>query len=317
MAFQQIAIIGQGLIGSSIARAARKFGAANQITATDISPQVRKKVAELGLALVHESAEAAVQGADLVIMCVPVGQYGTVAKSIVPFLKAGSIITDVGSVKKAVVRDVTPFISENISFIPSHPVAGTEQSGPESGFADLFVDRWCIITPPAETNLEDKLKLSLFWEDIGLHVEEMSPEQHDKVLALISHLPHLIAYTIVGTASHHEESTDSAVVKYAAGGFRDFTRIAASNPTIWRDIFLNNSEAVLEMVARFSEDLSLLVRAIRRGEGEVLFEQFAKSRIVRRRIVDAGQDTSAPDFGRQQKSSSLGPLTRPYSAGDF
>jgi len=239
-----------------------------------------------------------VEGADLVILCSPVGTYGALAQEIAPHLKPGAILTDVGSVKGAVVRDVLPHVPKGVHFIPGHPIAGTEQSGPEAGFAELFINRWCIITPLPGAERQAVEKLAAFWRACGSNVEMMTPEHHDLVLAITSHLPHLIAYNIVSTAADLEEVTSSEVIKYSAGGFRDFTRIAASDPTMWRDVFLNNKDAVLEMLGRFSEDLSALQRAIRWGDGDTLFDVFTRSRQIRRSIIAAGQDTAAPDFGR-------------------
>jgi cyclohexadieny/prephenate dehydrogenase len=244
------------------------------------------------------TAADAVRDADLVILCSPVGTYGELAQEIAASLRPGAILTDVGSVKGAVVRDVLPHVPMGVHFIPGHPIAGTEQSGPESGFAELFINRWCILTPLPDANPEAVDKLAGFWRACGSNVETMTPEHHDLVLAITSHLPHLIAYNIVSTAADLEEVTDSEVIKFSAGGFRDFTRIAASDPTMWRDVFLNNKEAVLEMLGRFSEDLSALQRAIRWGDGETLFNIFTRSRQIRRNIIAAGQDTAAPDFGR-------------------
>ncbi|MBI3672116.1 MAG: prephenate/arogenate dehydrogenase family protein, partial [Rhizobiales bacterium] len=238
--------------------------------------------------------------ADLVILCSPVGTYGEVAREIGPALKPGAILTDVGSVKAAVVRDVGPHVPKGVHFIPGHPVAGTEQSGPESGFAELFGNRWCILTPLPDADPAAVSRLEGFWRACGSNVETMTPEHHDLVLAITSHLPHLIAYNIVATAADLEEVTGSEVIKYSAGGFRDFTRIAASDPTMWRDVFLNNREAVLEMLGRFSEDLSALQRAIRWGDGEALHLLFARAREIRRGIIAAGQDTASPDFGRDK-----------------
>src|SRR5229473_8246490 len=297
--FNRLALIGTGLIGSSIARAARAQGAARTIVATARSPQTRKRVAELGLAdQVVESNAAAVEGADLVIVCVPVGACGAVAKEIGPHLAPGAIVSDVGSVKGAVVRDMAPHLLKTVHFVPAHPVAGTEYSGPDAGFAELFVNRWCILTPPNDTDPKAVEKLAEFWRLLGANVETMAPDHHDLVLAITSHLPHLIAYTIVGTADELEEVTSSEVIKFSAGGFRDFTRIAASDPTMWRDVFLANKEAVLEMLGTFNEDLSKLTRAIRRNDGEALFEHFTRTRAIRRGIVEIGQDSAAPDFGR-------------------
>jgi cyclohexadieny/prephenate dehydrogenase len=297
--FDTLAIIGPGLIGSSIARAARAQGAVRSIVASSRSPETRKIVAKLGIAdKVVETSAQAVEGADLVIVCVPVGVCGTVAKEIAPHLKAGAIVSDVGSVKGVIVRDMGPHLPDNVHFVPAHPVAGTEHSGPEAGFAELFENRWCILTPPEGTDGESVDRLAAFWSLLGANVEIMTPDHHDLVLAVTSHLPHLIAYTIVGTADELETVTRSEVLKFSAGGFRDFTRIAASDPTMWRDIFLANKEAVLEMLGRFNEDVAALTKAIRRGDGEALSEHFTRTRAIRRGIIDAGQDTADADFGR-------------------
>jgi cyclohexadieny/prephenate dehydrogenase len=232
---------------------------------------------------------------------VPVGACAAIAQEIGAALKPGSIVTDVGSVKAAVVRDMAPHLPAGVHFVPGHPIAGTEQSGPASGFADLFLKRWCILTPLRDSDSSAVTRLEKFWHSCGSEVELMTPEHHDLVLAITSHLPHLIAYNTVATAADLEEVTDSEVIKYSAGGFRDFTRIAASDPTMWRDVFLNNREAVLEMLGRFSEDLSALQRAIRWGDGETLFNLFTRAREVRRNIIAAGQETAAPDFGRDPK----------------
>jgi len=297
--FDKIAILGVGLIGSSIARAARAQGAVREIVATARSPQTRKRVVELDLAdrVVETNAEA-VEGADLVIVCVPVGVCGAVAKEIGPHLKAGATVSDVGSVKGSIVRDMGPHLPKNIHFVPAHPVAGTEHSGPDAGFAELFEGRWCILTPPEDTNAQAVDRLAAFWRLLGAKVETMTPEHHDIVLAITSHIPHLIAYNIVGTAADVEEVTQSEVIKFSAGGFRDFTRIAASDPVMWRDVFLNNKEAVLEMLGRFSEDLAALQRMIRWDDGEALEALFTRTRAIRRSIIEAGQDTEAADFGR-------------------
>jgi cyclohexadieny/prephenate dehydrogenase len=297
--FDRIAIIGLGLIGSSIARAARAQGAVRSIVATSRSPQTRKRVVELGIAdKVVETNEEAVEGADLVIVCVPVGVCGAVAKEIGPHLKAGATISDVGSVKGSIVRDMGPHLPKNVHFVPAHPVAGTEHSGPDAGFAELFENRWCILTPPPDTDTQAVDRLASFWRLLGANVETMTPDHHDLVLAITSHLPHLIAYTIVGTADELETVTRSEVLKFSAGGFRDFTRIAASDPTMWRDIFLANKDGVLEMLGRFNEDVSALTKAIRRGDGEALLEHFTRTRAIRRGVIEAGQDTPAADFGR-------------------
>jgi len=297
--FDRIALIGFGLIGGSIARAAREQGLANEIVTTARSEKTRARVMELGIVdrVVATNAEAA-QGADLVILCIPVGACGAVAAEIAGHLKPGAIVSDVGSVKGAVVKEMAPHLPAGVHFVPAHPVAGTEHSGPDSGFAELFINRWCILTPPEGTDPKAVEKLRAFWAGIGAKVEIMTPDHHDMVLAITSHLPHLIAYTIVGTADELEGVTQSEVLKFSAGGFRDFTRIAASDPVMWRDVFLTNKDAVLEMLGTCNEDLSKLTRAIRRGDGEALFEHFARTRAIRRGIVEIGQDSAAPDFGR-------------------
>jgi cyclohexadieny/prephenate dehydrogenase len=297
--FQRVALIGIGLIGSSLAHAMRRKKLAGEITGHARSQTTRLKAKELGLVdTMFLTAREAVEGADLVILCSPVGTYGAIAEEIAPALKHGAILTDVGSVKGAVVRDVAGHVPAEVHFIPGHPIAGTEQSGPESGFAELFINRWCILTPRPGADPIAVERLVEFWRACGSNVETMTPEHHDLVLAITSHLPHLIAYNIVSTAADLEEVTSSEVIKYSAGGFRDFTRIAASDPTMWRDVFLNNREAVLEMLGRFSEDLSALQRAIRWGDGDTLYNIFSRSRQIRRGIIAAGQDTAAPDFGR-------------------
>lgn len=300
--FQRIALVGIGLIGSSISHACRRAGLAGRIVG---SARTRATVdTALSLGLIEEgydSAARAVEGADLVILSIPVGASGAVAAEIGPFLAPGAILTDVGSVKAAVVRDIAPHVPKGVHFVPGHPIAGTEQSGPESGFAELFDGRWCILTPEADTDPQAVARLKAFWEALGSNVEIMTADHHDLVLAITSHVPHLIAFNIVNTAAHLERVTDKEVIKFSAGGFRDFTRIAASDPTMWRDVFLNNRAAVLEMLGRFSEDLTALQRAIRFGEGDTLYELFSSARVLRRGIVQAGQDTAAPDFGRSAK----------------
>jgi cyclohexadieny/prephenate dehydrogenase len=297
--FDTLAIIGPGLIGSSIMRAACTQDAVRTIVATSRSPETRKRVLELGIAdRVVETNEQAVEGADLVIVCVPVGVCGAVAKEIAPYLKAGAIVSDVGSVKGAIVRDMSPHLPKTVHFVPAHPVAGTEHSGPDAGFAELFENRWCILTPPEGTDPQAIENLAAFWRLLGANVERMAPDHHDLVLAITSHLPHLIAYTIVGTADELQTVTRSEVLKFSAGGFRDFTRIAASDPVMWRDIFLANKDGVLEMLGRFNEDVAALTKAIRKGDGDALYEHFARTRAIRRGIIEAGQDTAAADFGR-------------------
>jgi cyclohexadieny/prephenate dehydrogenase len=297
--FDRVALIGFGLIGGSIARAARAQGLAGEIVTTARSARTRARVSELGVVdRVVETNVDAVKDADLVILCIPVGACGPVAQEIAPHLKPGAIISDVGSVKGAVVRDMAPHLPAGVHFIPAHPVAGTEHSGPDSGFAELFINRWCILTPPDGSDADALERLRAFWAALGAKVEIMTPDHHDLVLAITSHLPHLIAYTIVGTADELGQVTSSEVMKFSAGGFRDFTRIAASDPIMWRDVFLANKEAVLEMLGTFNEDLSKLTRAIRRGDGAALFEHFTRTRAIRRGIVEIGQDSAAPDFGR-------------------
>jgi cyclohexadieny/prephenate dehydrogenase len=313
--FSRLALIGVGLIGSSIARAAKAQGAAGSIVATARSAATRKRVAELGIAdQVVETNATAVEGADLVIVSIPVGACGEVAREIGPHLKAGAIVSDVGSVKGSVVRDMALHLPKNVHFVPAHPVAGTEYSGPDAGFAELFVNRWCILTPPKGTDPAAVEKLAAFWRLLGANVETMAPDHHDLVLAVTSHLPHLIAYTIVGTADELETVTRSEVLKFSAGGFRDFTRIAASDPTMWRDIFIANKDAVLEMLGRFNEDVSALTKAIRKGDGDALYEQFARTRAIRKGIVDIGQDSAVPDFGRPHPDLPHAPLPKPYAA---
>jgi cyclohexadieny/prephenate dehydrogenase len=299
--FDRVALIGMGLIGSSLARVCRRKGLARTIIAADHSADVRAVVRELGIAdEVPDSAPAAVADADFVILCVPVGVMGAVAAKIGPHLRKGAILSDVGSVKSAIIAAVAPHLPEHVRFVPAHPVAGTEQSGPASGFASLFLNRWTILTPPPGTDPAAVAVVESFWTAAGSHVEAMPPAHHDLVLAITSHVPHLIAYNIVGTAADLEEVTQSEVIKFSAGGFRDFTRIAASDPTMWRDIFLTNKVAVLEMLGRFTEDLTALQRMIRRGDGEGLFDLFTRTRRIRRGIIEQGQETAAPDFGRSR-----------------
>ena len=298
--FDKVALIGIGLIGSSLSHAMRRKELVGTISGASRSEQTRETALRLGIVdLAEPSAAAAVKDADLVVLCSPVGTFSALAQEIGPALKPGAIVTDVGSVKTAVADDVAPHMPDGVHFIPGHPIAGSEVSGPESGFAELFDDRWCILTPNESTDPDALSKLVHFWEQCGARVDLMDVKHHDLVLAVTSHIPHLIAYNIVGTASDLETVTESEVVKYSAGGFRDFTRIAASDPTMWRDVFLNNKEAVLEVLGRFSEDLAALQRAIRWGDGDMLFDLFARTRDIRRNIVDAGQEMSDPDFGRR------------------
>ena len=299
--FARITIIGLGLIGSSVARAVRKAMPTARIAAYDADPQVRETVRALDLADdVADTAGASVIDADLVILCVPVGAMGAVAAEFADDLPAEAIVSDVGSCKASVLAALSEALP-GATIIPAHPVAGTERSGPEAGFATLFQKRWCIVTPPEGADALAVERVAEFWRRLGADVEQMAPDHHDRVLAVTSHLPHLIAYTIVGTASDLEEVTQSEVIKYSAGGFRDFTRIAASDPTMWRDVFLTNREAVLEMLQRFSEDLSQLQRAIRWGKGDELFDLFSRTRAIRRSIIDQGQDDAREDFGRNHE----------------
>lgn len=298
MSFERIAIIGLGLLGGSVGLAVREHLPGAATTGWDNDPGTRARAAERGLVdRVCESAGAAVADADLVVLCVPVGAMGSAAADIASSLRPGTVISDVGSSKASVLRALGEALPRAI-IVPAHPVAGTEQSGPDAGFAALFQQRWCILTPAAGTDPAAVAGVARFWEALGARIEMMDAQHHDLVLAVTSHLPHLIAYTIVGTASDLENVTRSEVIKYSAGGFRDFTRIAASDPTMWRDVFLANKDAVLEMLQRFSEDLTALQRAIRVGDGDALFDHFTRTRAIRRSIIAEGQDDARPDFGR-------------------
>ncbi|WP_417604356.1 prephenate/arogenate dehydrogenase family protein [Primorskyibacter flagellatus] len=297
--YEKIALVGLGLIASSIFWASKRGGLAGEVSGYARSVATRDTARRIGLCdVVNDSVVEAVKEADLVVLCVPVGAMGTVAQEIAPHLKPGCTVSDVGSVKGAVVQAVAPHLPKNVHFVPGHPLAGTEHSGPESGFATLFDNRWCLLVPPEGTDPDAVAKLRRFWEALGANVEEMDPEHHDLVLAVTSHTPHLIAYTMVGVADDLGRVTDSEVIKYSAAGFRDFTRIAASDPTMWRDVFLNNKQATLEILGRFTEELFALQRAIRTGDGDELFDYFTRTRAIRRDIIEAGQDTDAPDFGR-------------------
>ena len=306
--FSRIALIGIGLIGSSISHAVRRAGLAREIVGYAKSSATRARALELGLvARATATAAEAVEGADLVVLCVPLGANAALAAEIGPALAEGAILTDVGSVKGSVVRDVGPHVGKGVHFIPGHPIAGTENSGPDAGFAELFDNRWCILTPVAGSDPAAVERLARFWRGLGSNVEVMSPEHHDMVLAITSHLPHLIAYNIVNTAAHLERVTDSEVIKFSAGGFRDFTRIAASDPTMWRDVFLTNKDAVLEMLGRFTEDLTELQRAIRFQDGDKLHRLFSDARAIRRGVVQAGQDSGAgTDLYRQRSAGKPG-----------
>jgi cyclohexadieny/prephenate dehydrogenase len=288
--FDRVAIIGIGLIGSSLARVIRRDNPATHIVACARQAETLAAVQRLKIAdETTDDPVAAVAGADLVVLATPLSAYGDLARKIAPALKPGAIVTDVGSVKEAAIRDIAPALPKTVHFVPGHPVAGTEHSGPEAGFAEMFADRWCILTPLPETAPEAVAKMTALWRLAKMRVVEMPAEHHDKVLAATSHLPHLIAYTIVGTATELGQDLQSEVVAYSAGGFRDFTRIAASDPVMWRDIFLANSEAVLELLQRFSEDLTALQRAIRRGDGDTLHDWFTRTRAIRRSIIEAKQ----------------------------
>lgn len=310
--FKRVALIGLGLIGSSISHSARRAGSAAIIVGSARTPATLAKALELGIVdQAFSEASEAVKDADLVILCAPVGVCGALASEIRSNLKPGAILTDVGSVKAAIVRDVGPHVPDGVHFIPGHPIAGTEQSGPEAGFAELFDNRWTILTPLPHADENAVARLTQFWKSLGANVEIMDAEHHDMVLAITSHVPHLIAYNIVNTAAHLERVADREVIKFSASGFRDFTRIAASDPTMWRDIFLNNREAVLDMLGRFTEDLTELQKAIRYGDGETLFKLFTNARAMRRSIIEAGQDTAAPDFGRVKQPAGASPPDSP------
>jgi len=297
--YDRVALIGLGLIASSMSHAIRRAGMTTHITGTARSAETRRIAAEIGICdEVYATAAEAVRDADLIVLAVPVGVMGAVAAEIGPHLKPGAVVTDVGSVKKAVIEAVSPHMPDGVHFVPGHPLAGTEHSGPYSGFASLFDNRWTLIVPPQGTNPGEVARLSDFWRQLGANVDQMEPDHHDLVLAVTSHAPHLIAYTMVGVADDLSRVTDSEVVKYSAAGFRDFTRIAASDPTMWRDVFLTNKTATLEILGRFTEELFALQRAIRVGDGDLLFDYFTHTRAIRRGIIEAGQDTAAPNFGR-------------------
>lgn len=298
--YNRVALIGLGLIASSMAHAMREKSLTGEIVGYDNDPEARRIASEIGLVdHVAETATEAVTGADLVVLAVPVGAMGAVAAEIAPHLSPGATVTDTGSVKQAVIDAVAPHIPDGVHFIPGHPLAGTEESGPRSGFASLFSNRWWLLTPLPEADPDATARLRSLLEGMGANVDEMEPHRHDLVLAVVSHTPHLIAYTMVGVADHLRRVTHDEVIKYSATGFRDFTRIAASDPTMWRDIFLTNREATLDILGRFSEELFMLQRAIRMGDGDLLFDYFTRTRAIRRGIIDAGQDTAAPNFGRE------------------
>lgn len=299
--YQRVAFIGLGLIASSMAHAMRRAGLVGQSAGTARSEETRAIAREINLVdEVCDTAAEAVRGADLVVLCMPIGAMQAVAQEIAPHLSAGATVTDVGSVKQAVIDAVAPQLPDTVHFIPGHPLAGTEHSGPRSGFASLFDNRWCILTPLEGCDSAALRRLESLWQGMGANVDLMDAPHHDLVLAVTSHTPHLIAYTMVGVADDLRRVTDSEVIKYSAAGFRDFTRIAASDPTMWRDVFLTNKDATLEILGRFTEELFALQRAIRQGDGALLHDYFTRTRAIRRGIIDAGQDTDAPDFGRSR-----------------
>lgn len=297
--YDRVALIGLGLIAGSMSHAIKRAGLANEVVGYARSSESRDIAREIGLCdRICDTAQDAVKDADLVVLCVPVGAMAAVAAEIGPSLKPGCTVSDVGSVKQAVIDAVGPHLPSGTHFIPAHPLAGTEHSGPRSGFAELFDNRWCIVVPAADTDKAALEQLRALWVAMGSNVEEMDAEHHDRVLAVTSHIPHLIAYTMVGVADDLGRVTDSEVIQYSAAGFRDFTRIASSDPTMWRDVFLANKDATLEILGRFTEELFALQRAIRQGDGDHLHEYFTHTREIRRGIIEAGQDTDAPDFGR-------------------
>lgn len=311
--YDRVALIGLGLIASSMAHAMRRAGLAGQIVGTARTPETRAIArADKLCDRITDTAAEAVVGADLVVLCVPVGAMGALAAEIGPHLAPGATVTDVGSVKRAVIDAVVPHLPQGVQFVPAHPLAGTEHSGPRSGFAELFDNRWCLLVPTEGTDAAATARLRALWEGMGSNVDEMDADHHDLVLAVTSHAPHLIAYTMVGVADDLRRVTDTEVIKYSAAGFRDFTRIAASDPTMWRDVFLNNKDATLEILGRFTEELFALQRAIRTGDGDQLHAYFTRTREIRRGIIEAGQDTAAADFGR--KSSSAAPDAVPGQA---
>ena len=317
--FRKLALIGIGLIGSSIALAARRQGLVEVISVATRKQETLDEARELGLGDIYTlDAAEAVRGADLVIICTPVGAYESVMKTIATALEPGAILSDVGSVKGHVVKTLAPLIPANVSFIPGHPLAGTEHSGPSAGFPELFAGRWCVLTPGPEVDPAQTEKLAAFWRAMGSQVESMDAAHHDMVLAITSHIPHLVAYNIVGTVADLEASTQSEVIKFSASGFRDFTRIAASDPVMWRDVFLTNRDAVLEMLGRFLEDLSSLQRSVRMGDGPALEALFTRTRAIRRSIISAGQETAAPDFGRPHEAPPAPetPFVREHGGGD-
>ncbi|MEM8774415.1 MAG: prephenate/arogenate dehydrogenase family protein [Pseudomonadota bacterium] len=300
--YERVALVGLGLIASSMFWAIKRGGLAGEVTGFARSKETRDTAREIGLCdKVFNTAKEAVEGADLVVLCVPVGVMGEIASEIAPALKEGATLSDVGSVKRAVIDEVGPHVPDGVNFIPAHPLAGTEHSGPKSGFAELFDNKYCLIVPVSEVDPEASDKLEALWRGMGANTDRIDADHHDLVCAVISHAPHLIAYTMVGVADDMRRVTESEVIKYSAGGFRDFTRIAASDPTMWRDVFLNNKDATLEILGRFTEELFSLQRAIRTGDADMLFDYFSRTRDIRRGIIEAGQDTDEPDFGRSKK----------------
>lgn len=302
--YERVALIGLGLIAGSMSLAMRRAGVAGEITGYARSAETRVTAREMGLVdRVCDTATEAVNDADLVVLAVPVGAMGSVMAEIAPALKSGAVVSDVGSVKKDIFASVLPHLPENVEFIGTHPMAGTEHSGPKSGFAELFDNRWCLIVPTEEASETEVLRIEEFWRALGANTKRMDAEHHDLVCAVVSHTPHLIAYTMVGVADDLSRVTDQEVIEFSAAGFRDFTRIAASDPTMWRDVFLSNKDATLEILGRFTEELFALQRAIRMGDGDHLHDYFTRTRAIRRGIIDAGQDTDAPNFGRNSDPS--------------
>lgn len=302
MTYQRVALIGLGLIAGSMSLALRRSGFEGEIVGSARTAETRATAREIGLVdQVYETAREAAENADLIVLCVPVGVMGAVAQEIAPVLKPGATVSDVGSVKAAVIDAVADHIPAGVHFVPAHPMAGTEHSGPRSGFAELFDNRWCLIVPPEGTDPDAVAALEAFWKRLGSDTEVMDVAHHDLLCAIVSHIPHLIAYTMVGVADDFRRISEQEVVKFSAAGFRDFTRIAASDPTMWRDVFLTNKDATLEILGRFTEELFALQRAIRTGDGDHLHDYFTRTRAIRRGIIEAGQDTDAPDFGRGTK----------------
>ena len=314
--YDRVALIGLGLIAGSMAHAMRAKGLAGEIVGHARTAETREIALGLFCDRVTETAAEAVRGADLVVLAVPVGMMDRIAAEISPHLSPGATVIDVGSVKQAVVRAVAPHMPANVHFIPGHPLAGTEYSGPRSGFATLFENRWWLLTPLPGTDGQALQRLQHLLAAFGANIDQMSPERHDLVLALVSHTPHLIAYTMVGVADHLRRVTHDEVIKYSASGFRDFTRIAASDPTMWRDVFLSNKEAVLDILGRFTEELFMLQRSVRMEDGDALFDYFTRTRAIRRGIIEAGQDTPVPDFGRHPAASDAPPDASANPDGD-